>query len=394
MVMLAKAFWFLAPTILGGVRVDSDDVKKAMEESSSVVGICPPGFMVKSKSWVENGWYLIDGYYYRYKNCESCTQAPSDWKLCGTQGRQVGGKYGYGDGGNCKSKNGCRCTESRQSGNANTGFTMVSEDLLFFSSLIGHGMADLDPEIRMECRAIGHVADSMRWKLGDLWFVQLKTKLCMSDTSCCELRLPLPVHSKWRDVPLSAEWGAAVTAVVRRTISAAAAKQEHNCTEPTSRQRNPYMDWWLRKWRLILYTVCLLVASVGNTVFFKRMTSAMPNYGWYLTQLSTLIYVPFFATLVGTGITQQVDFELVRKFALMGVFDGLSGTFMVLGGVHTSGTLQVLLGQAVIPVTMMLSVMLLRKQYHMLQYLGATTIVMGIVLDKAMLSRLVERVSV
>ena len=57
--------------------------------------------------------------------------------------------------------------------------------------------------------------------------------------------------------------------------------------EPTSRQRNPYMDWWLRKWRLLLYTarclirlgkidfadavgamtpeVCLLVASVGNT---------------------------------------------------------------------------------------------------------------------------------
>ena len=76
--------------------------------------------------------------------------------------------------------------------------------------------------------------------------------------------------------------------------------------------------------------------------------------------------------------------------------------------------------QAVIPVTMMLSVlrhvsvvslvqgsaykyrssshacqvMLLRKQYHMLQYLGATTIVMGIVLDKAVLSQLVERISV
>ena len=27
--------------------------------------------------------------------------------------------------------------------------------------------------------------------------------------------------------------------------------------------------------------------------------------GWYLTQLSTIIYVPFFATLAGTGITQQ-----------------------------------------------------------------------------------------
>ncbi|CAL1138672.1 unnamed protein product [Cladocopium goreaui] len=123
------------------------------------------------------------------------------------------------------------------------------------------------------------------------------------------------------------------------------------------------------------------------------MTNAMPNYGWYLTQLSTMIYVPFFACMAGTGITQQADVKLVstsvsghvtvKKFAIMGVFDGLSGTFMVLGGVHTSGTLQVLMGQAVIPVTMLLSVLLLRKQYHILQYVGATTIVLGIVLDKA-----------
>lgn len=55
----------------------------------------------------------------------------------------------------------------------------------------------------------------------------------------------------------------------------------------------------------------------------------------------------------------------------------------MLGGVHTSGTLQVLMGQAVIPVTMLLSVALLRKQYHVFQYLGATTIVLGIVMDKA-----------
>ncbi|CAJ1379208.1 unnamed protein product, partial [Effrenium voratum] len=128
--------------------------------------------------------------------------------------------------------------------------------------------------------------------------------------------------------------------------------------------------------------VLLLVASVGNTVYFKRMTNAMQNYGWYLTQLSTLMYVPFFAVLAGTGITQQVDLTLVRKFAVMGVFDGLSGTFMVLGGVHTSGTLQVLLGQAVIPVTLFLSVILLQKQYHILQYVGAATIVLGIIFDK------------
>lgn len=81
-------------------------------------------------------------------------------------------------------------------------------------------------------------------------------------------------------------------------------------------------------------------------IYFKRMTSAMPNYGWYLTQLSTFVYVPIFAVLSGTGAMQHAKPGLLFKFAMMGVFDGLSGTLMVLGGVHTSGTMQVLLSQA------------------------------------------------
>lgn len=153
--------------------------------------------------------------------------------------------------------------------------------------------------------------------------------------------------------------------------------------EPTSSRKASWKDWVERKWKLLLYTVLLLIASVGNTVYFKRMTSAMPNYGWYLTQLSTCIYVPFFAMFAGSGIWKQVDRNLVRKFGFMGVFDGLSGTFMVLGGVHTSGTLQVMLGQAVIPLTLLLSALLLNKRYHALQYLGAGTIVLGIVIAKA-----------
>ena len=43
------------------VRVDSNDVQKAGYESSSIVGICPPGTMEKTGNWVEYGWYLIDG---------------------------------------------------------------------------------------------------------------------------------------------------------------------------------------------------------------------------------------------------------------------------------------------------------------------------------------------
>lgn len=39
---------------------------------------------------------------------------------------------------------------------------------------------------------------------------------------------------------------------------------------------------------------------------------ALPLAGWYLTQLSTMIYVPFFACMAGTGITQQARFVLQR----------------------------------------------------------------------------------
>ena len=76
-----------------------------------------------------------------------------------------------------------------------------------------------------------------------------------------------------------------------------------------AKKRNTFMDWWLRKWQLILYTAgatairhhreprccywprrleiqpgvqemgCFLGVGDASEVFFKRMTNAMPNYG-------------------------------------------------------------------------------------------------------------------
>mmetsp|Transcript_32177 Transcript_32177/g.85700 ORF Transcript_32177/g.85700 Transcript_32177/m.85700 type:complete len:398 (+) Transcript_32177:1-1194(+) len=56
----------------------------------------------------------------------------------------------------------------------------------------------------------------------------------------------------------------------------------------------------------------------------------------------------------------------------------MSGTLMVLGGTHTAGTMQVLLSQAVIPLTIAMSVVILRKKFHWLQHTGAFIIVLGI----------------
>lgn len=155
---------------------------------------------------------------------------------------------------------------------------------------------------------------------------------------------------------------------------------------PQSQHHRLQLRWqaFIGKWQLGFYTALLLLSSVGNQIYFKRMTSAMPNYGWYLTQLSTFVYVPFFMILAGTGVYQHAKGSLLLKFAVMGAFDGVSGTLMVLGGVHTAGTMQVLLSQSVIPLTLACSVVMLRKKYHGFQYGGAAIIVTGIVIANMM----------
>jgi drug/metabolite transporter (DMT)-like permease len=62
----------------------------------------------------------------------------------------------------------------------------------------------------------------------------------------------------------------------------------------------------------------------------------------------------------------------------MGLFDALSGIFMLFGGIHTSGSVQALLLNSVIPFTMVLSILFLRTKYLKTQYAGAAVIMAGV----------------
>lgn len=42
---------------------------------------------------------------------------------------------------------------------------------------------------------------------------------------------------------------------------------------------------------LLFTSVSLLLSAVANSIFFKRMTNSMPNYPWFLTQVSLYIYL-------------------------------------------------------------------------------------------------------
>jgi drug/metabolite transporter (DMT)-like permease len=133
------------------------------------------------------------------------------------------------------------------------------------------------------------------------------------------------------------------------------------------------------------YSIGLLCAALGNSIFFKRMTNHMPNYPYFITQMSTLVYVPIFFGVVAyemkftNYITKEMTDFPKRKFVWMGLFDSLAGILMVFGGVRTSGSTQALLLNAIIPMTMFLSYVFLKARYKWLQYIGATTIITGVV---------------
>ncbi|CEM02178.1 unnamed protein product [Vitrella brassicaformis CCMP3155] len=195
-------------------------------------------------------------------------------------------------------------------------------------------------------------------------------------------------------------------ALLEPTSSSTPATEGHQSDDhdDTSPQAQSQSRWWrsarrifglrtgssfLRKDSLLLaaYSLGLLLSSVCNSVFFKKMTNGMPNYGWFLTQLTTVIYVPIFLSLViytdmRGGITPEMKSFPRRRFAVMGAFDSLAGICMVLGGVNTSGTTQVILQQATIPVTLLATVLALSIRYHWMQYMGSTVIIAGVLISK------------
>eukprot|EP00392_Amoebophrya_sp_AT5.2_P004886 g4895.t1 len=136
--------------------------------------------------------------------------------------------------------------------------------------------------------------------------------------------------------------------------------------------------------KVLLYTAYFLIAT-GNTIYFKKMTDTLANYSWFTTNVTTIVFIPFFMLvtkleqLSGTGGAGDIP---KQKTAVMGMLDSCAGMTMVLGGAYTAGGTQVLLTQGAIPVTIFLSVLLLRRRFHNWQYVGAAVIVGGVALSK------------
>lgn len=82
----------------------------------------------------------------------------------------------------------------------------------------------------------------------------------------------------------------------------------------------------------------------------------------------------------GSAITWDQRSIPKRKFAVMGGLDSVSGIMQVFAATYLGGSLIILLGQAAIPVSMIISSVLLKTKYSLYQYVGAVVVSLGLLI--------------
>jgi drug/metabolite transporter (DMT)-like permease len=139
--------------------------------------------------------------------------------------------------------------------------------------------------------------------------------------------------------------------------------------------------------KMAFYTVCYVLSGVVNSIYLKKLMNNLNNYPFFLNQVTNYGYIPIFGAVVLYELKftklitkDQRDFPW-WKFFTMGVLDAINGYIVVIGGVGTSGTMQQLLNQAIIPVTMIGSFIFLKERYSLIQIGGSLLIVGGVALS-------------
>jgi hypothetical protein len=137
---------------------------------------------------------------------------------------------------------------------------------------------------------------------------------------------------------------------------------------------------------LALSFVLMVVVGLGNKLFQIFETGPMHNYPFFLNFLSTFIYVPVSFLYIlpmqrwGSAISKEQTEIPKRLFAVMGMLDGAAGLMQGFATNYiTKRPMIILLQQAAIPSSMLISKLMLNAKYRLSQYLGAIIVFGGII---------------
>lgn len=136
---------------------------------------------------------------------------------------------------------------------------------------------------------------------------------------------------------------------------------------------------------LIIAFVGMVFVGLGNKVFNKLMTIPMYNYPNFLNLLTSFIFIPvcfaYIIPMAKYGYIPEEQFQVPKKtFAVMGALDACAGILQIFGATYVPGPLIILLLQAAIPVSMVISKYLVNAQYNIYQYIGALIVAGGIMI--------------
>jgi hypothetical protein len=117
----------------------------------------------------------------------------------------------------------------------------------------------------------------------------------------------------------------------------------------------------------------LSVDAFGSHLAFFRQELGNFLYNFWCT--AVVLYKMFWTKEIAS---RDTSIHPLYLFAAIGFLDGLAEFLTSVGGVHSPGSLQTLLGQLIIPVTLGLAVCITRAKFRGSQALGAVVIVLGV----------------
>jgi drug/metabolite transporter (DMT)-like permease len=138
----------------------------------------------------------------------------------------------------------------------------------------------------------------------------------------------------------------------------------------------------------IICLVGLVVFGTFNRIFSKLQTIPMNNYPLAMNLYQCTLYILFYFSYIiptirfGTAITAEERTVNKRIFATMGALDAVAGIMQLFAFTYiSSGALLVLLLQAAIPVSMLISKIMLKTEYKSYHYVGAVLVIGGLVVS-------------
>lgn len=138
-------------------------------------------------------------------------------------------------------------------------------------------------------------------------------------------------------------------------------------------------------WLPVLAFSLLTVSSASlQAVAFKLTAYALGPFPYFILLCVSFAFVPiFFCGVFGIERYAKIaaaakTWKYKKAFMLIGLLNGINGVLIIFSNPHVPGVTQSVLSQAVIPLTLGLSVLILRMRFSKMMWLGGFIILCGV----------------